>query len=433
MRVGFSSGSVLSRYENNSRSIDLANAMNISRVLTNDSTFMIDEANRIYENNIEKDEFFITDKLYKKIDRAIDSYNDEEDLMRFVARCFLNSLNLGVVAVFRNDWTESRLRRFDIQVADKFTRNVADAYERYPEFKEEVYFPCRGQYVTELAWNENNERRKFITDYEMIKARTSEQVNNVSYEWHEMVVNRVTSTMYGIIGGTQVTNSHQTILEKRYIFRCFNRSDFGRLPLDIIQYQLLQKMCEHISNRIYINKMEQHFCYLQEMNKQLQRVPNNIKDKMDIFCRWIEIAGIESIAIIWSQGDHKLTEGYVYGPDFDEWERTDKQSYLVEDSVFSRRIINSSNPIAFPTCNLQATPNTIEDRISQINKSKGHKSGWLLGYPFNTRAKKGALIIPVKCPVVIPSDYDLLPSIPETDYFLRNYASIASSLLSQAE
>ena len=395
--LGLAGGNVLNRYESGStKQIPLHIALALSKEYRGDWISLIEETIRAFELGARVSTGSRPSNIFNTITNLLDeSEGDIEAFIKTIAPVLLKTLNVGAIAVFRYVFTEGKLERIALHVDDRFQDRVPAANRAFPEFaKEECYSAWNDQFITEKAWSTNDMTHKFITDYELAKAQAPEQVNTISYQWHEMVLDSVLSTMYGIIGGTDDSR------QKRYIIRCFNRSDIDKLLLDESQYGLLQKICCLITSQISIRQQEYYLRYTKNISDDIQNINESnlkyVEKYMDLIYDRLCNIGIYNSAILWDTSIQGYGKGKLYGPIFEKWtpERCQK-GYLSDNSILFTRLNVSTGPleVAIELSNSYNIETHIKDFVKIQDKKIFCR---LLGFPFKTSMNdKGAIVIPL--------------------------------------
>ena len=265
-------------------------------------------------------------------------------------------------------------------------------------------------------------------------------MNPISYFWHEKVLGDILSTMYAFIG----------LRETKYLVRCFNRSDFPDVRLNQNQFELLNKICEHVSLRLFAKSSERRFLEIYEINQWVEKNSEvNIYEKLDKLYSLLEYEGMRSGAILWTHEldvDDRFTQAHGFGPLLLTWQRADGMK-IIGDKLY-KEMMGYEEPFILDLASGEhcyTEPHTLE---AHLRDDPTHIA-YLLGIPFNIKERKasdqnqtngndarytrrGVMVFPLEKradqapPLTAAND---LSRIPEKLDVLETLAAIAGSII----
>ncbi len=214
--IGLSNEVVLHRYETGARRPLPHILLELGRFLKDDEGYFITHAGAPRE----VPQAASTGHVHDQIRTIMAEHTETKTLLQTLLPLIAHTLNVGVISAFEYQWVRSELRKFSEHITASVPLPVTRAVMPKKLPAEDLYFyesynVWQERYVTELAWANEQEDYRFITNYKRIHSSYPRRVNMASYTWHEQISGKVLSTMYGTIGTP----------EKKYLIRCFNRSD----------------------------------------------------------------------------------------------------------------------------------------------------------------------------------------------------------------
>ncbi len=336
-------------------------------------------------------------------------------------------MKIAIIAIFEYRWASGELH--------KSREYIAPRFQPTPEPFEETYFVWRGRHITEIAFRQEDHR--FIGDYRRIFRNRPNEVNPISYFWHEKVLGDILSTMYAFIG----------LRETKYLVRCFNRSDFPDVRLSQNQFELLNKICEHISLRLFAKSSERRLLEKLEINQWKTNSEASIRKLTGLWLLEYEV--MRSGIILWTHEldvDDRFTQTYGFGPLLLTWHRTDDMK-IISDKLY-KDMMGYEEPFILDVTGEEyryTEPHTLEAHL----RDGPTNIAYLLGIPFNIKERKtsdqnqtndndarytrrGVMVFPLEKradqapPLTAAND---LSRIPEKLDVLETLAAIAGSII----
>jgi len=443
--IGLSNEVVLHRYETGVRRPLPHILVELGRFLKDDEVYFIASTGMPRE----APQAASTGSFHDQIHTMLREHTDAKALLKTLLPLIAQTLNVGVISAFEYQWVRSELSKFSehIAAAAPIPSQRAALPKKLPG--EDLYFyesynVWQERYVTELAWAKEEEEYRFITNYKRIHSSYPRRVNMASYTWHEHISGKVLSTMYGVIGSP----------EKKYLIRCFNRSDHVGGLLDRNQYQALDALCRLVSAHLDASRLEASFRRLRDLGSHLTDDPQSLTFTLKLMCDKLGEEGAASGVFLWNTTHGApLQSAYTFGDHFHAWKanhsiHTEERGFVTADlgaricgneSYFIVDVFEEMHAAA--SCTLEAYLNAWNEM--QRRNMSGTEIGCLLVLPFNRDDhQRGALIIPIEVGPRSPSPtegvtpgathppkMDILRATPTTIQTLNAYASIAHNVL----
>lgn len=442
--IGLSNEAVLYRYETAARRPLPHILLELGRLLKDDYLYFVTPVDTPRESPRTEHTGHFHDLLHK----IMGEHREAKELLQTLLPLMAHTLNVGVISAFAYQWLRSELCKFSEHIAPSVTIPVTSAEMPKKLPSEDIYFyesynVWHERYVTELAWAHEDEESRFITNYKRIHSSYPRRVNMFSYRWHENISGKVLSTMYGAIGSP----------EKKYLIRCFNRSDHVGGLLDLNQYQALGDMCRIISERVDTSTREESFRRIRHLCSHMT-YDHPVAFNLKLMCEKLLEEGAASGVFLWNaKHGGSLHSTYTFGEHFHHWKpnhsiHTEERGFISAD-LQARIFGNESYFIVDVFEEMRAAASfTLEAHINTWNEMKRHNMsgaeiGCLLVFPFNRdEDKRGGLIIPIEVGPSSPSPteggapgathppkIDIVRAIPATIQTLNTYASIAQNVL----
>ena len=443
--IGLSNEAVLHRYETGARRPLPHILIELGRFLKGDEVYFITPA----EAPREVPQAASTGHVHDQIRTIMAEHTETKALLQTLLPLIAHTLNVGVISAFEYQWVRSELRKFSEHITASVPLPVTRAVMPKKLPAEDLYFyesynVWQERYVTELAWANEAEDYRFITNYKRIHSSYPRRVNMASYTWHEQISGKVLSTMYGTIGTP----------EKKYLIRCFNRSDHVGGLLDRNQYQALGAICRLVSAHVDDMTLAASFRRLRDVGTHLTYDPQSLPFNLKLICDKLREEGAASGIFLWNtEHGAPLQCAYTFGDDFHAWQsnhsiHTEEHGFV--DADLCARICGNESYFvvdvfeemhAAASCTLEAYINAWNEL--QRRTMSGTEIGCLLVLPFNRdEHQRGALIIPIEVGPRSPSPtegvtpgathppkMDIVRATPTTIQTLNAYASIAHNVL----
>jgi transcriptional regulator with XRE-family HTH domain len=442
--IGLSNEAVLHRYERGERRPLPHVLLALGRFLKSDDLYFLRHADMPVESR--RDEY--QRNFHTQIQKMLEAPTDDKELLKSLLPLMAHLLNVGVISVFAYQWLRSALCKFSEHISElvKIPVNNVEMPKKLPA--EDVYFyesynVWQKRYVTELAWENEDDEYRFITNYKRIHSSYPRRVNMYSYKWHENISGTVLSTMYGVIGSP----------ERKYLIRCFNRSDHVGGLLDLNQYHALRHICRVVSERLETSALEASFGRIRDLGLHMQ-YGESLASNMQRIGDKLREEGAASGIFLWNtKPGEDFHYTYTFGEHFTPWQtnhsiHTNARGFINAD--LRARIFGNESYFTVDVFEeiRHGAAHTMEAFISawnerQRSRMSGAEVGCLLVFPLQRdEQKRGALIIPIEVGPSFPSPpegaspgathpakMDIVSAIPSTIQTLNTYASIAYSVI----